>query len=98
VLTNASEFTGDIKIGHSLGCSDHALVEFVVLRDKGQARSIIRTLSFRKANFQLFKEKVSRIPWETVLKDRGAEQSWLFKECKSSQPPGVRTQTRKGRD
>jgi len=45
----------DIKIGSSLGYSDHALVEFTVLRDTGQARSIIRTLNFRKANFQLFK-------------------------------------------
>ncbi|KFZ48948.1 hypothetical protein N338_11822, partial [Podiceps cristatus] len=41
----------------------------------------VRTLNFRKANFQLFKEIVRRTPWETVLRDRGAEQSWqIFKE------------------
>ena len=29
----------------------------------------------------LFKELVSRTPWETVLRDRGAEQSWqIFKD------------------
>jgi len=28
----------------------------------GKVRSIIRTLNFRKANFQLFKELVSRTP------------------------------------
>lgn len=28
----------DITIGDSLGCSDHALVEFTVLRDMGQAK------------------------------------------------------------
>lgn len=38
-------------------------------------RSIVRTLKFRKANLQLFNELVSRIPWETALKYKGAEQS-----------------------
>jgi len=51
------------------------LVEFTLLRDIGKAKSIVRSLNFRKANFQLFKEKVSRTPWETVVKDRGAGQS-----------------------
>lgn len=36
---------------------------------------------FRKANFQLFKEIVNRIPWEMALGDRSAEQRWqIFKE------------------
>jgi len=73
VLIN--ELISDIKIGGSLGCSDHALVKFTVLRDVGKVRSMVRTLNFRKANFQLFKELVSRTPWETVLRDRG-EQTW----------------------
>ena len=62
LVTNTSELIGDIKIGGSLGCSDHALVEFAVLRDMGQAKSKVRTLNFRKANFQLFKELVNRTP------------------------------------
>jgi len=42
MLTNASELIGDVKTGGSLGCSDHALVEFRVLRDTGKVRSIVR--------------------------------------------------------
>jgi len=61
-LTNASGFIGDVKPGGSLGCSDHALVEFSLLRDMGKTRSIVRTLNFRKANCQLFKELLSRTP------------------------------------
>ncbi|KAK4831065.1 hypothetical protein QYF61_015122 [Mycteria americana] len=38
MVTNASELINDVKIGGSLGCSDHALVEFTVLRDMGQGR------------------------------------------------------------
>jgi len=45
------------------------------MRDMRKARSIVRTLNFRKANFQLFKKSVGRTPWETVLRGRGAEQS-----------------------
>jgi len=103
MVTNTSELNGDIKTGDSLGCSDHALVEFTVLRDMGKVRSIVRTLNFRKANFQLFKELVSRTPWETVLRDGGQNRDgrsseMLSIECRISQSPGVRSQARKGRD
>jgi len=56
-------------------------VEFTVLRDVGKARSIVRTLSFRKANLQLFQELVRRTPGERVCRYKGAEQSWqIFKD------------------
>jgi len=74
-VTNASELVGDVKIGGSLGCSDHALVELTLRREMRITKSIVRTLNFRRANFQLFKEIVRRTPWETVLRDRGTEQS-----------------------
>ncbi|KAK4813526.1 hypothetical protein QYF61_009252 [Mycteria americana] len=73
LVTNTSELIGDVKIGGSLSCSDHALVEFTVLRDMGQAKSKVWTLNFRKATFQLFKELLNRTPWETALRDKGAE-------------------------
>jgi len=82
MLTSAGELISSIKMGGSLGSSDHALVEFTVLRDMGKARGKVRTLNFRKASFQLFKQLVSRTPWETVLRDRGAEQSWqIFQDA-----------------
>jgi len=82
LVTNASGLIGNIKIGGSLGCSDHALVELTALTDKGQGKSKVRTLNFRKANFQLFEELVNRTPWETALRDRGAEQRWQI--CKDA--------------
>ena len=81
VLTSAEESIREINIGGSLGCSDHALVEFVILKNAGLAKSRARTLCFRRANFRLLKELLSGIPWETVLKGMGTEQSWqLFKD------------------
>ncbi|KAK4827434.1 hypothetical protein QYF61_017991 [Mycteria americana] len=58
MVTNARGIISDVKTGGSLGCSDHAF-----LRDMGQARSIVRTLNFRKADFQLFKE-LGQVTWE----------------------------------
>jgi len=81
VLTNEEESIRDIKIGGSLGCSDHALVEFVMLKNAGLAKSRAKDLCFRRANFRPLKELLSGIPWETVLKGMGTEQSWqLFKD------------------
>lgn len=71
LLSNAEERTGE-RSGLEVACnavSDHALVEFPVLRDVGQAKSKIKTLNLRKANFQLFRALVRRIPWETALRD-----------------------------
>ena len=76
VLINADESIREVKIGGSLGCSDRALVEFVILKNAGLAKSRARTLCFRRANFWLLKELLSGIPWETVLKGTGTEQSW----------------------
>ncbi|KFZ67747.1 hypothetical protein N338_13227, partial [Podiceps cristatus] len=51
-------------------------------RDMGQKKSKVGTLNFRIANFQLFKELVNRTPWETALRDKGAEWSWqIFKDA-----------------
>ena len=70
-----------VKIGGSQGCSDDALVEFTVLRDMGQVNCKVKTLNFRRANFQLFKELMDGTPRETALRGKGAEQSWqLFKD------------------
>ena len=82
LLTNAEEIIKSVKVGGSLGCSDHALVEFVILRNVGLAKSGVRTLNFGRANFKLFKELLAKIPWDAVLKDKDVEESWLlFKDA-----------------
>lgn len=80
VLTSADELIKAIRTGGSLGRSNPALVEFVISRSVSLVRSKVKTLNFVRANFQLFKEMVKEIPWETVLKGRHADQSWqLFR-------------------
>ena len=80
LLTNTEELIQGIKIHVSLGCSDHALVEFTILRDTGQVKSRVRTLNFGRARFQLFKELVDGAPWETAPRVKGAEKSWQLFE------------------
>ena len=47
----------------------------------GMAKNRDRTPHFRRVIFQLFKELLDEIPWEAVLRDSGAEQSWqLYKD------------------
>jgi len=58
------------------------MVELMLWRDVRQAKSKIRKLNFRKANFQVFRELVNKTPWETVLMCKGVEQSWqIFNEA-----------------
>lgn len=58
--------------GGCLGCSSQALGESMILRNTGLVGS---TVNSGRVNFYLFKELVDEIPWETVLRDRGADQS-----------------------
>ena len=82
LLTKAKEVVKLIKIGSSLGCSDHTLVELVISRNVGLAKSRVRMLNFRRANFRLFKDLLDEISCEAILRDKGAEQSWLlFKDA-----------------
>lgn len=51
VVTHTSRLFWNVSIEGSLGCSDHVLVEFAVLRDMGQVSSKVGPLILRKANF-----------------------------------------------
>lgn len=80
LLTKPDEPIGEVKTGVSLGWSDHAMVEFTILRSMGQVKSKAKTLNFRRLNFQLFRELQDETSRETALRDKVAEQSWqLFK-------------------
>jgi len=70
----------DVNVGGRLGCSDHEMVEFRILRGGSRAISRIKTLDLRRANFALFKELLGGILWARALKGRGVHECWsLFK-------------------
>ncbi|GAB0208721.1 hypothetical protein GRJ2_003337800 [Grus japonensis] len=78
VLTNKEGLVGDVKLKGSLGCSDHEMVEFRILRTARRAHSKLTTLDFRRADFGLFRDLLGRIPWDKALEGRGAQDSWLI--------------------
>jgi len=68
----------DIKIRGSLGCSDHTLVEFMILRNVGLAKSGVRILTFKTAKFRLFKNMLNKTSWEEDFRGKGVKQSCLL--------------------
>ncbi|GAB0187581.1 hypothetical protein GRJ2_001223400 [Grus japonensis] len=74
ILTNKEGLVGDVKLKGSLGCSDHEMVEFRILRAARRVRSKLTTLDFRRADFGLFRDL---LPWDKALEGRGAQDSWL---------------------
>ena len=56
VLTNKKRLVGNVKLKGSLGCSDHEMVEFKILRAARRAHSKLATLDFRRADFGLFRD------------------------------------------
>ncbi|GAB0197899.1 mitochondrial enolase superfamily member 1 [Grus japonensis] len=78
ILTNKEGLVGDMKLKGSLGCSDHKMVEFRILRAVRRARSKLTTLDFSRADFGLFRDLLGKIPWDKALEGRGAQDSWLI--------------------
>ena len=99
MLTNAEDSIREVKIGGSLSCSDHVLVEFLILKNAGLAKSRVRTVSSRRANLQLLKELLGGLSWESVLEGMGTEQRWqLFKDTLlRAQELSVPQQKKRGR-
>ncbi|GAB0204419.1 mitochondrial enolase superfamily member 1 [Grus japonensis] len=54
------------------------MVEFKILRAVRRAHSKLNTLDFRRADFDLFRDLLGRIPWDKALEGRGAQDSWLI--------------------
>ena len=78
VLTNKDRLVEDVKVGGSLGCSDHEMLEFSIMCGGSRARSRINTPDFRRVNFGLFKDLLGGIPWARPLEGRGVQESWLL--------------------
>ncbi|GAB0179954.1 mitochondrial enolase superfamily member 1 [Grus japonensis] len=84
VLTNKEGLVGDVKLKGSLGCSDHEMEEFKILRAARRAHSKLTTLDFRRADFGLFRDLLGRVPWDKALEGRGTQDSWDVKGNKKS--------------
>ncbi|GAB0204721.1 hypothetical protein GRJ2_002937700 [Grus japonensis] len=81
VLTNKEGLVGNVKLKGSLGCSDHDMVEFKILRAARRVHSKLTTPDFKRADFGLFRDLLGRVPWDKALEGRGAQESWLvFKD------------------
>ncbi|GAB0209349.1 hypothetical protein GRJ2_003400600 [Grus japonensis] len=81
VLTNKEGLVGNVKLKGSLGCSDHKMVEFKILRAARRVHSKLTTLDFRRADFGLSRDLLGRVPWDKAPEGRGAQASWLvFKD------------------
>lgn len=66
LLTN-TEVLADITLDSNLGCSDHKLEEFKILRHVRKMNSKIKSLILGRADFNLLRELLGGIPWKSAL-------------------------------
>lgn len=71
VLINMEGQFGNIKVGGSLGCSDHETVEYRILHRRNKVISRNATLDFRRSNFDPFKDLLGGFTWIRALGDKG---------------------------
>jgi len=74
VLTNTEGLVRNVKLKGRLGCSDHAMVEFKILRAARRVHRKHTTLCFRREGFGLFRDLLGRAPWDKALEGRQAKE------------------------
>jgi len=75
VLSSREGLVENVELKGSFGCSDCEMVEFEVLGAARRAHSKLITLDWRRADFGLFRDLLSRVPWDKALVGRGAQES-----------------------
>ncbi|GAB0210066.1 hypothetical protein GRJ2_003472400 [Grus japonensis] len=78
LFVNREGLVDDVMVGGHLGHSDHKMIEFLILGEVRRGVSRTATLDFRRADFDLFRSLVDRVPWEAVLKGKGVQEGWTF--------------------
>lgn len=69
---------GDVKVVGDLGHRDTKLIELLIPE---KVKRELSELDFWRAAFVLLRTLVDRVPWETVLKDKGVQEGWtIFKK------------------
>lgn len=81
LFVNREGLVGDVKAGGRLGQRDREMLDFSILVEPRRGVSRTATLDCRRANSNLFRTMVERVPWEVVLESLGAQEGWeYFKE------------------
>ena len=62
LFVNREGLVGDVKVGVHLEHSDHDILDFSILAEPQRRVSRTATLDFRRADFNLFRTMVERVP------------------------------------
>lgn len=65
--------TTQVKAGDSLQCNDHEIAEFRILYGRDKAISGVATVDFRRANFDLFRDRLGGILLVRALEGKGGQ-------------------------
>ena len=76
LFVNREGLVGDVKAGGRLGQSDREMLDISILAEPRRGVSRTATLDFWKADFNLFRTMVERVPWEVDLESVGAQEGW----------------------
>lgn len=64
-----------MKVKGSLGCRDHEVVGFEILRAARKVESKLTSLDFRSADFGLFISLLDRVLWDKTLEGGGTKKA-----------------------
>ncbi|KAF4793362.1 hypothetical protein TURU_112092 [Turdus rufiventris] len=77
LFANRDGLVGDVVVGGHLGHSDHESIEFSIFGEIRRNINKTFTLDFRRADFDLFRRLILRVPWEAALKNKGVQERWV---------------------
>ena len=67
------EVTGEGRLGKS----DHDIVSFLLCVQPNKTTNQRMTMDFRKAKFEVMRERMREIKWREILRDKDANEMWI---------------------
>lgn len=69
-----------VEVGESLGESDHNIIRFSINIVENHSDNTVKTFNFAKANFNLIREMLEQINWDSVFVNKSVFEMWdIFK-------------------
>lgn len=78
IFTEKEGLIRDMKVKSNLGCSDHEIVEFKILKGMERGKKPRSQPWTSGEQTGLFRDLLGRVPWDKALEGRGGRESWLM--------------------
>ena len=76
ILTNMEHYVIEVKVGETLGNSDHRIIRFNITFNKDRILNKPRVPNYQKGLYERLLQLLGVVNWDENFRDRTAQEMW----------------------